>query len=258
MLLVIDIGNTNIVLGAFEGESLTATFRMTTQQRSSDEFGVLMCDMLRLRRIEVDNIDAVAIACVVPNVLHSIGSAVVKYFGIKPFVVGPGTRTGIRLAVENPKEVGADRIVDAAAALAMYGSPVLVVDFGTATTYDLINGEGSFVAGVTAPGIKLSATALWQGTAMLPNIEIEKPASILAKNTTTSMQAGLVYGQIGQAEYIIKNMIEESGLDNVKVVATGGFGKMIAANTSYIDEYNPNLTLEGLRIIWSRNENRKC
>lgn len=258
MILAIDIGNTNIVLGVFEGTDLTATFRMSTVVRSSDEYGVLMCDMLRLKGIAYDRFDAVVVSCVVPNILYSMGSAVVKYFGIRPFVVGPGTKTGIRLVSENPKEIGPDRIVDAAAAYTLYGGPVLVIDYGTATTYDLISADGSFVAGVTAPGIRLSAKALWEGTAMLPNIEIEKPQSILAKNTVTSMQAGLVYGQIGQSEYIIKNMIAESGYEKVLTVATGGLGKMIAENTEYINVYNPNLTLEGLRIIWSKNANRKC
>ncbi len=258
MIIAIDIGNTNIVLGVFEGTDLTATFRMSTVVRSSDEYGVLMCDMLRLKGIAYDRLDAVVVSCVVPNILYSIGSAIVKYFGIRPFTVGPGTKTGIRLVSENPKEIGPDRIVDAAAAYTLHGGPVLVIDYGTATTYDLISADGSFVAGVTAPGIRLSAKALWEGTAMLPNIEIEKPQSILAKNTVTSMQAGLVYGQIGQSEYIIKNMIAESGYKKVLTVATGGLGKMIAENTEYINIYDPNLTLEGLRIIWSKNANRKC
>lgn len=258
MILVIDIGNTNIVLGVYEGDELVATFRMTTQKRSSDEYGVLMCDMLKLKNISYDSFEAVVVASVVPGIMYSMESAIIKYFGTKPFIIGPGVKTGIRLAIENPKELGPDRIVDAAAAYTVYGGPVLVLDFGTATTYDLVLGDGSFVAGVTAPGINLCASALWEGTAMLPDVKIEKPGSILAKNTVTSMQAGLVYGQIGQTEYIIKNMIAEARLDNVKVVATGGLGKMIADSTDSIDVYNPTLTLEGLKIIWRKNANRKC
>ncbi|MGN0481172.1 MAG: type III pantothenate kinase [Lachnospiraceae bacterium] len=259
MILVVDIGNTNIVLGVFDNDdTLTATFRMTTQKRSSDEYGVLMCDMLKLKNIAYDNFEAVVVSSVVPSVMYSMESAIIKYFGIKPFIIGPGTRTGIRLAIENPKEMGPDRIADAAAAYTIYGGPVLVLDFGTATTYDLVSADGSLVAGVTAPGINLCALALGEGTAMLPDVKIQKPDSILAKNTVTSIQAGLVYGQIGQAEYIIRNMIAEAGIENVKVVATGGLGKMIADSTVSIDVYDPTLTLEGLKIIWRKNANRKC
>lgn len=258
MILAIDIGNTNIVLGIFEGEELTARFMISTKERSMDEFGVLMSEMFRLKGVKYDSFEAVVVSCVVPNILSAMVGAVEKYFGIRPFVVGPGTKTGIRLVCENPKEIGAGRIVDAAAAYTIYGGPVLVVDYGTATTYDLISGDGSFIAGVTATGITLSAKALWEGTAMLPNIDIEKPKSILAKNTVSSMQAGLVYGQIGQSEYIIKSMIEESGFEKVFVAATGETGNLIASNTKYIDIYNPDLRLSGLRIIWSKNANRKC
>lgn len=258
MLLVVDIGNTNIVLGVYDGDELNATFRMTTKKRSSDEYGVLMCDMLRLKNIAYDNFEAVVVSSVVPSIMYSMESAIIKYFGIKPFIIGPGVKTGIRLAIENPKEMGPDRIVDAAAAYTIYGGPVLVLDFGTATTYDLVCEDGSLIAGVTAPGINLCASALWEGTAMLPDVKIEKPDSILAKNTVTSMQAGLVYGQIGQTEYIINSMIKEAGLSNVKVVATGGLGKMIADSTDCIDVYDQTLTLEGLKIIWRKNANRKC
>ena len=259
MVLGIDIGNTNIVMGVFEGDEIISTFRMTTTiSRTSDEYGALMCEMLRLKSIDIKRIEAVIIACVVPKVMYSMNNAIIKYLSIKPLVVGPGIKTGIKLASENPKEIGADRIVDAVAAYELYGGPVIVIDYGTATTYDLILEDGSFTAGITSPGIKISAKALWEETAKLPEIEIEKPDSILAKNTITSMQAGLVYGQIGQSEYIIRKIIEESGLCNVKVVSTGGLGKMITDNTDYIHEYDAYLTLKGLSIIWSKNANRKC
>ncbi len=158
------------------------------------------------------------------------------------------------MVTENPKQIGSDRIVDAVGAYDLYGGPVLVLDFGTATTYDLVDASGAFVAGVTAPGIRISARALWQDAAKLPEIEIRKPASILAQETISSMQAGLVYGQIGQTEYIIKNMIEESKYENVKVVATGGLGRIISNETDCIDIYDPNLTLAGLQLIYEKQK----
>ncbi len=196
----------------------------------------------------------VIIASVVPDVMHSLTNAILKYFEITPVIVGPGIKTGIRVVTENPKQIGADRIVDAAAAYALYGGPVLVLDFGTATTYDLVDGKGSFVAGVTAPGIRISAKALWEDAAKLPKIEICKPASILAQETISSMQAGLVYGQIGQTEYIVRNMAKESGYSDLKVVATGGLGRIIANETDCIDIYDPNLTLSGLRLIFEKQK----
>ena len=172
-------------------------------------------------------------------------------------IVGEGTKTGIRIDIPNPREVGADRIVDAVAAYAMYGGPVIIVDFGTATTYDLLTADGAFTAGITSPGIRISANALWNDTAKLPEIEIELPPTILAKDTTTSMQAGLVYGCIGQTEYIIRKIKEESGLD-AKVVATGGLGKLIADNTDSIDVYDPMLTMVGLRLIYEKTSGKRA
>ena len=171
----------------------------------------------------------------------------------KILTVGAGIKTGIKIVTENPKEVGCDRVVDAVAAYELYGGPVLVIDYGTATTYDLVTEDGCFAAGITAPGIRISAKALWDGTAKLPEIEIKKPASILAQETISSMQAGLVYGQIGQTEYIIQRVKKETGYDNLKVVATGGLGRIIAEETDMIQEYNSSLTLEGLRIIYEKN-----
>lgn len=255
MLLAIDVGNTNITIGVFREEKLEGTFRMTTKQvRTSDEYGIFLCDLLEHRNFEKADIDAVAIASVVPDIMHSLGNAIVRYFELMPLIVSPGTKTGIRIATGNPKEIGADRIVDAVAAYEMYGGPVIVIDFGTATTYDLVGADGSFLAGITAPGIRTSARALWGDAAMLPEIEIKKPDSILAKDTVSSMQAGLVYGTIGQTEYIIRKVKEESGFANAKVVATGGVGKIIAAETELIETYNPILTLEGIRIIYEKNK----
>lgn len=253
MLMAIDVGNTNITIGIFQGESLAGTFRLTTSiPRTSDEYGVAIGEILETNGIPRKQVKDAIIASVVPAVMHSLVSGVIKYFDIYPVIVEPGIKTGIKIITENPKQIGADRIVDAAGAYELYGGPVLVLDFGTATTYDLVSAEGAFVAGVTAPGIRISAKALWRDAAKLPEIEIKKPEHILAKETISSMQAGLVYGQIGQTEYIVKHMIEESGYENVKVVATGGLGGMISQETNCIDVYDPNLTLQGMRFIYNK------
>ena len=255
MLLVIDVGNTNVTMGVFDGEKLKETFRLTTRtSRTSDEYGLAICDLIEHRAIAIEEVLDVIISSVVPDVMYSLINGIVKYFHTTPLIVGPGIKTGIRLATENPKQIGADRIVDAVGAYELYGGPVLVIDFGTATTYDLILEDGSFVAGVTSPGIRLSANALWQGTAKLPKFEILKPKSILAKETISSMQAGLVYGYIGQTEYIIKKVKEEAKLKEMKVVATGGLGKIIADETDMIEVYDNRLTLKGLRLIYEKNK----
>lgn len=258
MLLAIDIGNTNITLGVFREKELLGKFRMTTKQpRTSDEYGITLRELLRNQDMNPAEIDAVIIASVVPDIMHSFGSAIIKYFGHKPIVVSAGIRTGIRVATENPRQTGPDRIVDAVAAYRLYGGPIIVVDFGTATTYDLVEPDGTFGIGVTAPGIRTSARALWGGAAMLPEIEIRKPESILAKETISSMQAGLVYGYIGQTEYIIKRLKEESGYVDAKVVATGGLGNIIVNETDSIDYYDPDLTLKGLQLIYEKNRKNR-
>lgn len=254
MLLVIDVGNTNITIGLYEGKEIKCHVRMTTKiPRTSDEYGIMLTELLDRQGFGVSDVNGVIIASVVPNVMHSLTSSIVKYFNTEPLIVGPGTKTGIRIDTTNPREIGPDRIVDAVAAYEIYGGPILVLDFGTATTYDLVTEEGHFVAGITAPGIRISAKALWEGTAKLPEIEIVKPLSILAQDTITSMQAGLMFGQIGQTEYIIKQVKKEAGLKDMKVVATGGLGRIISDETDLIDEYNADLTLEGLRIIYGKN-----
>lgn len=257
MLLGIDIGNTNITIGLFEGENLIATFRMTTKiARTSDEYGLLLCDMLNSKQIKLGQIDDVIIASVVPGIMYSFTSGIRKYLNKVPIIIGMGTKTGIKIITANPKEIGADRIVDAVAAYDLYGGPVLVIDFGTATTYDLILEDGAFAAGITSPGIRICANALWNDTAKLPEVEIKKPDSILAKDTITSMQAGLVYGYIGQTEYIIQKVKEEAKLSTMKVVATGGLGKIIADATSMIDIYDSTLTMQGLRLIYLKCKNK--
>lgn len=254
MVLVIDVGNTNITCGVYENDILKTTFRITTKiPRTSDEYGVLIRDMLKNNDISTEHIEGVIIASVVPNVMHALVGAINRYAGKNPLIVGPGIKTGIMITSDNPKEIGPDRIVDAVAAYVKYGGPVLVLDFGTATTYDLVTEDGKFPVGITAPGIRISAKALWEDTAKLPEIEIKKPKSILATETISSMQAGLVYGQIGQTEYIIKKVKEETGYENLKVVATGGLGRIIANETDTIDVYDSSLTLDGLKIIYDKN-----
>ena len=254
MILVIDVGNTNITYGVYRGKELVATFRMTTKQaRTSDEYGMSIMELLRINAVEKEDLEGTIIASVVPNVMHSLTGAVTRYLKTPPLIVGPGVKTGIKVVTENPRQIGADRIVDAVAAYEIYGGPVLVLDFGTATTYDLVSEDGSFVACIIAPGIRISAKALWEGTAKLPEVEIKKPRSILAQETISSMQAGLIYGQIGQTEYIVSQVKKASGYDNLKVVATGGLGRLISEETESIQFYNSTLTLDGLRMIYENN-----
>jgi type III pantothenate kinase len=254
MLFVIDVGNTNITCGVYNEDKLTCTFRIQSKTpRTSDEYGMILCDLITRNGVDIGDIDGVIIASVVPNIMHSLTASIVKYLSIKPLVVGPGIKTGINIDTPNPKEIGPDRIVDAVAAYEIYGGPILVLDFGTATTYDLVTEDGRFTVGITAPGVKISAEALWLGTAKLPEIEIEMPKSILANDTIWSMQAGLMYGQIGQTEYIINQVKKETGYDKLKVAATGGLGRLISNETKMIDEYNSDLTLEGLRLIYAKN-----
>ena len=257
MLLVIDVGNTNITLGVFRQEELLGTFRMTTKlPRTSDEYGIILKELVECQGISSIDIDAAMIASGVPAIMHSLGRALIKYFGVKPMIVSAGIKTGIRIVTENPKQVGADRIVDAVAAYTIHGGPVIVIDFGTATTYDIVGPDGTFEAAVIAPGIRTSAQAMWGQAAMLPAIEIRKPESVLARETVSSMQAGIVFGQIGQTEYIVEKIRKEAGYADAKVVASGGLGKIIASETNIIDVYDPQLTLKGLRIIYDKNKRR--
>ncbi|MBQ8558740.1 MAG: type III pantothenate kinase [Tyzzerella sp.] len=253
MLLVVDVGNTHITLGVFDGEELKATFRMTAKQpRTSDEYGIQLCDLLVHRDFDIKDIKDVIVSSVVPDIMHSLGSAIIKYFHVKPMV--PTTLDmGLKINTEHPKEIGPDRIVDAVAAYEKYGGPVIVIDFGTATTYDAVSADGVFEGGVISPGIRTSARALWGGASMLPEIEIRNPGSIIAKETVSSMQGGLVFGYIGQTEYIV-NKMKAAGFADAKVVATGGLGNIIVPETDVIDIYDKNLTLEGLRMIYEKNK----
>ncbi len=254
MILVVDVGNTNITCGVYEGKELKATFRINTKTpRTSDEYGAIFTQLMNMKGLAMSDIEGSIIASVVPDVMHSLTGGIMRYTNTKPLIVGPGVKTGIKVLTENPRSIGADRIVDAVAAYEKYGGPVLVLDFGTATTYDYVTADGEFAAGITAPGIRISSEALWKSAAKLPNIEIKKPKSILAQETITSMQAGLMYGQIGQTEYIIKKVKEETGIPDMKVVATGGLGRTISDETDTIDIYDSALTLDGLRIIYDKN-----
>ena len=256
MLLTVDIGNTNITMALIDQENnIKGTFRVTTKaKRTSDEFGMILMEFCRMSKVTVEEIKDVIISSVVPKVMHSFNNSIRKYIKKEPIIVGPGIKTGISIKTDFPKEVGADKIVDAAAVYYLYGGNAIVVDFGTATTFDYINEKGEFLYNVILPGLEISAQALWQQAAKLPEIEIVKPASILAKNTDTSMRAGVVYGYIGSTEYIISKMKEEIGRDDIKVYATGGLGRVIYNETDMIDLYDPDLAFKGMKIIYDKNK----
>ena len=229
MIMAIDVSNTNITLGTFKGEKLLKIYRVTTKvPRTSDEYGVLLRDLVRLSNASHHDIEGVIIASVVPNVMYSLTNACIKYFHVHPVIVGPGVKTGVKVGAENPKEAGSDLIVNAAAVKELYGVPAIVIDYGTATSYQLVLEDGKLDSVVIAPGIQTSVQALTSDAARIPEVEIRKPKTILTKDTTECIQAGIVYGTIGETEYIVRKMKEESGLENIKVVATGGFGKVIA------------------------------
>ncbi|MBR3646596.1 MAG: type III pantothenate kinase [Lachnospiraceae bacterium] len=254
MLLALDAGNTNITVGVFDNDKIVGTFRLNTQiARTSDEFGILIIDLLTHNKIDAAKVNDVIISSVVPKIMHSLINGIRKYFKVDPIIIQAGIKTGIKVKTASPADVGADRIVDLAGAYGIYGGPALVIDYGTATTYDYVDVEGNFEFGVTSPGIRTSAKALSQDAAKLPEIEIKMPDTILVRSTVTSMQAGLIYGYIGQTEYIIDKMKEATGVHDMKVIATGGLGRIIADNTEKIDIYDPDLTLKGMKLIFDKN-----
>lgn len=254
MLLTIDVGNTNITMGVFDGDNLIGNFRLTTKTpRTSDEFGICLQTLLTKYNIEPEQINDVIISSVVPKVMHALNNCSIKYLNKTPIIIGPGIKTGIQIQSDNPKEVGADRIVNVAAAYYTYHQACLIIDFGTATTFDYVSDKGVFEYTVIAPGIEISAQALWNQTAKLPEIEIKKPEKILAKNTVNGMQSGIVNGYIGQVEYLIKAILKELNTKNVKVIATGGLGRIIYNETDCIDVYDPDLAFKGMKIIYDRN-----
>lgn len=257
MLLVIDVGNTHIVFGVFEEDKLLYDWRIATaKDRTSDEYGLLFEQIFKYHGLCPRDVEDVIISSVVPTLMHTLSAMSIKYFGREPIVVGPGVKTGMNIKYDNPREVGADRIVNAVAGYEKYGGPLIIVDFGTAITFCAISKEGDYLGGAITPGIKISSEALFLGTAKLPKVELAKPDTVIGKNTVNSIQSGLVYGYVGLVDFIIEKMMEEmeeEGKVNT-VVGTGGFSSLIANESRYINRIDKLLTLYGLRIIYNRNK----
>lgn len=253
MLLVIDVGNTHTVLGVFEGDTLLHHWRVwTDREKTSDEYGILVRNLYDGSHLSSQEITSIILSSVVPPLTPTIVEFCTRYFGISPLVVGPGVKTGISIQMDNPKEVGADRIVNAVAAYARFGKACIVLDFGTATTFDYISPRGDYMGGIIAPGAGISAEALFRQASKLPRVEIAKPPSVIGKNTVSAMQSGLFYGYLGLVEGILARIKREVRTDPV-VVATGGLAPVLAKESPEIHEIDEHLTLEGLRIIYERN-----
>jgi type III pantothenate kinase len=253
MIFVLDVGNTNIVLGVYKEDELIHHWRISTsRQKTEDEYGMIVKDLFHHVELGFKEIDGIIISSVVPPIMFALERMCQKYFNIRPLVIGPGIKTGLDIKYENPREVGADRIVNAVAGIKEYGSPLIIVDFGTASTYCYIDEEEQYMGGVIAPGIGISTEALYTRAAKLPRIEIAKPNRVIGKNTVNAMQAGIYYGYIGQVEGIVSRIKEEYGT-NPTVVATGGLAPLIAEGTHLIDSVDPFLTLKGLKLIYLKN-----
>jgi type III pantothenate kinase len=253
MLLAIDIGNTNVVSGVFEKETLVADWRIGTDlAKTTDEYGILLLDLLRVKNIQPDRIDGVILSSVVPPLTMIFEEISERYFNRLPLTVSCELNTGLSLRYDNPREIGSDRIVNAAAAYRFYGGPLIIVDFGTATTFCTVTAQGEYLGGAIAPGLRISAEALFSRTAKLPKVELARPKSVIGRDTVTSMQAGLIFGYAGLVDAIVDRMQRELGLDCL-VLATGGLAGLIATETRTIREVRPNLTLEGLAFLYSMN-----
>jgi len=253
MLLVIDVGNSNNVIGLFSGKKLLSHWRIRTEwNRTADEYWVLFKEFIQSNNVGIDNIDDIVIACVVPPLVPILQDMARKYFSCEPLVVGPGIKTGISILYNNPAEVGADRIVNSVAAFEKYGGPLIIVDFGTATTFDVVSRKGEYLGGVIFPGVQISLEALFKHTAKLPRIDMLVPENVIGKSTVDSIRSGAVHGFTGMVENLVRQIKTELG-QNAQVVATGGIVEWIASNTTVIDTLDPFLTLDGMRIIYEKN-----
>lgn len=254
MLIVVDVGNTNMVVGIYKDTELIGQWRLTTViHRTSDEYAILLDSLLRMKNIETNDITTAIISCVVPPITPFLEDLFINSFGVKPVIVGPGIKTGISIQIENPKEVGADRIVNAVAAFELFKQQCIVIDFGTATTFDVISNNAEYLGGLIFPGITISAEALFRRAAKLPHIEIVRPPSIIGKNTINSIQSGLYYGYCELVDGLITR-IKKSLKGETYVVATGGYADLVGKEAKSIDNIIPQLTLEGLRIVFEKNQ----
>ncbi len=254
MLLAFDIGNTNVKAGIFEGDQLRANFNLATHvNQMADEYAVFVLNLLRQRGIDPAGITEGAISCVVPPLITTFTDLYQRYFNVKPLVVSPGIKTGIRIRYDNPRELGGDRISNAAGALSLYPPPIIVVSMGTATAFDTISKEGDYLGGAVAPGLAIAAEALYTRTAALPRVELVRPKAAIGSNTPAAMQSGIIYGYAGLIDGIVERIQKELG-KKAMVVATGGYAEIIAKETKFINEVNPNLTLTGIRVIHDLNK----
>ncbi len=254
MLLVCDVGNTNIVMGVYKGQELLRYWRISTDKtKTSDEIGIIVHQFFNNEGIPTDEIEDVIISSVVPTIMYSLQHMAIKYFDKEALVVGPGIKTGINIKYDNPRQVGADRIVNAVACIHKYGGPCVIVDFGTATTFCAISEKNEYLGGTIAPGIKISSDALFQKASKLPKVELVKPEGVICKNTVKSIQSGVIYGYVGLVDYIVRRMKKELKYDDIKVIATGGLSSMIASESETIEIVDKFLTLDGLKIIYDMN-----